>query len=901
MKERLSGRLCCWLSLVAGTLAAFGTSPAALAQPEDGIAGMRGIEDAAAKVPTAPLSKLMGVPLPVDGLPTFTLAHLDNEALMAEDMVLFANREFDRPLRVSVSNPIAFDFASGQWFDVPGRGRLWVAQVRSELAYGLRLQFSNFDLPEGARVSVYAPGRPDAAQGPYEGKGLGQTGIFWAGSTFEETTRVELFVPAGVELAHVPFTISGVQHMYRDPVTGGNPFEDRALPCEQDVTCYPAFANVAAGVARMYFVDGGGFVCSGQLLNALNGDLTPYFLTANHCISTVAAANSLECYWYYQSSSCNGAPPDINTVPRSTYATLLSNNAASDYSFLMIEGTIPRNLWWQGWTTSMPAVGETVYGVHHPGGEYKRYFAGLAATSPTCEPSSNANQIRVNYTNGTTEPGSSGSAEYRNFGGGDYRVVGQLHCGRSACVVDPALNRGTYGRFDLSYSSGINGFLGAGTDDGYEANNTCAAARNLGGVGNTYWGYLTVKSTNEDWYKVTVPAGGTVTPSLSFTHAWGDIDMTMFDGCGGALVASSTGTAGTETFTYTNTTPASHDYYIRVYLYNDTRNYYGFSTNIQAAPVPSTNNCGNAQAIVDGGTYTGTTFGATLDGSDTCRTGEGPDVWYSYTATCDGYFTVDTFGSAFDTVLSAHTGCPGNTGNQVACNDDNGGLQSSISFAVTRNSTYKIRIAGYGGASGNFVMHAALSRPSNDNCAGAVTIGSGFYSFNSCGCTTDGPAESICGFFGYPQVDNDFWVRWFADCNGNATISTCGSSFDTKIAIYTGGCPAGPGSAIACNDDSCGLQSNVTFHAVSGQLYLLRIGGFNHDAGSGFLSIGCTPVACPADFNGDGAVDFFDYDDFVNCFEGVTCPPGKTADFNGDTAVDFFDYDDFVVAFETPC
>ncbi len=58
---------------------------------------------------------------------------------------------------------------------------------------------------------------------------------------------------------------------------------------------------------------------------------------------------------------------------------------------------------------------------------------------------------------------------------------------------------------------------------------------------------------------------------------------------------------------------------------------------------------------------------------------------------------------------------------------------------------------------------------------------------------------------------------------------------------------------------------------------------------------------CPADFNSDGAVDFFDYDEFVQCFEGGTCPSGKTADFNNDTAVDFFDYDEFVVAFEAPC
>mgnify|MGYP001591777030 CR=1 FL=1 len=61
---------------------------------------------------------------------------------------------------------------------------------------------------------------------------------------------------------------------------------------------------------------------------------------------------------------------------------------------------------------------------------------------------------------------------------------------------------------------------------------------------------------------------------------------------------------------------------------------------------------------------------------------------------------------------------------------------------------------------------------------------------------------------------------------------------------------------------------------------------------------------CPADFNQDGAVDFFDYDDFVLCFEGLTCPPPTpptTADFNRDGAVDFFDYDDFVVAFEIGC
>jgi len=58
---------------------------------------------------------------------------------------------------------------------------------------------------------------------------------------------------------------------------------------------------------------------------------------------------------------------------------------------------------------------------------------------------------------------------------------------------------------------------------------------------------------------------------------------------------------------------------------------------------------------------------------------------------------------------------------------------------------------------------------------------------------------------------------------------------------------------------------------------------------------------CRADFNEDGFVDGFDYDEFVACFEGGACPPGQTADFNNDGFADGFDYDEFVAAFESPC
>jgi probable HAF family extracellular repeat protein len=52
---------------------------------------------------------------------------------------------------------------------------------------------------------------------------------------------------------------------------------------------------------------------------------------------------------------------------------------------------------------------------------------------------------------------------------------------------------------------------------------------------------------------------------------------------------------------------------------------------------------------------------------------------------------------------------------------------------------------------------------------------------------------------------------------------------------------------------------------------------------------------CPADFNGDNQVDFFDYLDFVLAFDAE----GPSADFNGDHQIDFFDYLDFASAFSS--
>ncbi|MDX2117070.1 MAG: EF-hand domain-containing protein [Planctomycetota bacterium] len=54
---------------------------------------------------------------------------------------------------------------------------------------------------------------------------------------------------------------------------------------------------------------------------------------------------------------------------------------------------------------------------------------------------------------------------------------------------------------------------------------------------------------------------------------------------------------------------------------------------------------------------------------------------------------------------------------------------------------------------------------------------------------------------------------------------------------------------------------------------------------------------CDADFNGDGFLDFTDFDAFVADFEAGAA----NADFNGDGFLDFTDFDAFVAAFEAGC
>jgi hypothetical protein len=252
-------------------------------------------------------------------------------------------------------------------------------------------------------------------------------------------------------------------------------------------------------------------------------------------------------------------------------------------------------------------------------------------------------------------------------------------------------------------------------------------------------------------------------------------------------------------------------------------------------PFDATDNCHDAH-VVGEGTHAFDTTGFSPGGpTTTCAGNTSANGWWVYAPSADGIATVTTCSLAsFDTTLAAFVGsCASAT--QVACNDDACGLQSRISFYAALGTTYLIRISAYGAATvGAGAIDISLVPAGGGGCASATVINEGIYEFAN--TTFEGDITS-CTF-------NDVYVAWFeyrATQTGSAVVMTCALAyFDTALSAWTG-CG---GAEIACNDDSCGLQSAITFPVVSGHSYWIRVSGFGGASDSGMFGIGVTSVEC---------------------------------------------------------
>ncbi|MCY2961624.1 MAG: hypothetical protein NTY35_15790 [Planctomycetota bacterium] len=290
--------------------------------------------------------------------------------------------------------------------------------------------------------------------------------------------------------------------------------------------------------------------------------------------------------------------------------------------------------------------------------------------------------------------------------------------------------------------------------------------------------------------------------------------------------------------------------------------------------VGGSDDCANAaaaNAIAGAGVFAVTTVGATNGSPDAAScVNTQRDVWFYWTATSTGVATINTCGgTTVDTVLTVWAdgapagSCP--SGAAVACNDDFCGLQSQVAFSALAGTSYFLQFGAFSAAttySGTFSI-AVAGPPANDECGTPIAIGgTGSYPFSTASATTgtQGQTEPLCLAFGQSAIDNDVWFAWTAPNTGAATVSFCGgTATDTKVAAYAGsGCPAGP--ALACNDDTCGLQSELAFACVAGQVYSLQVGNYPGAAGgAGTFTIGIVdPDSCatPTPISGAGTFPF---------------------------------------------
>ena len=326
------------------------------------------------------------------------------------------------------------------------------------------------------------------------------------------------------------------------------------------------------------------------------------------------------------------------------------------------------------------------------------------------------------------------------------------------------------------------------------------------------------------------------------------------------------------------------------------------------------------------------------------------DVWFSFTATQTGDYKLDTCtGPApFDTGIEVYDNCPELGGTLLGCNDDGAGcaaFASSLNIAMTSGTTYLIRVAGWGGAIGatdltitfigdapscgdpgtgdccvghttpfcedaacctqicaadafccdnqwdQICANAAIAGctncqvapPANDECAGALNLPVGVTAYSTSGATG---VTAACTKFGNGNLYNDIWYRHTATGNGELVISLCGSTFDTKLAVFD----ACGGALIACDDDADApstctgtLQSEVRFTPTCGVTYFVSVGAYGAAGfGSGNITVtqaGTCSAPCPADLNHDGQVSS---PDITILLSGWGTPNG---DLNGDGIV----------------
>lgn len=376
-------------------------------------------------------------------------------------------------------------FTAMDWRPLEGGGTVGHIQLDVPGAAALRLGLLFEKLPRSAELRFHGSGvhevetiRGDEILAQLEmnrhsGEKSPDQFIYWSPVISGETIGLELYLPADLSSEDVQFSVDGISQLTIDPThVEVNPLKQKAAAsCNLDSRCYPDWSTATNAVARITFVeDGSSYLCTGTLLNDTAQSNKPYFLTANHCVSTQSTASTINTFWFFYSSSCNSGTPYNGIARTSGGAQLLYSSATTDGTFLLLNNSPPSGVTFSGWTNSTPSLGIQAAGLHNPTGDLQKISFGSTQAflncfsvgngSFDCNSSSmnDASFIDLVFRSGTTEGGSSGSGIFLD---GNRYLFGQLYGGDSSCSNVSGSN--VYGLFSKTYSNGNLGqWLGSG-------------------------------------------------------------------------------------------------------------------------------------------------------------------------------------------------------------------------------------------------------------------------------------------------------------------------------------------------------------------------------------------------------------------------------------------------------
>jgi len=383
----------------------------------------------------------------------------DLEKLQAEDKINDAGK--NKPWRYGYEFLVDHNLEnSGVWNELPNGDRVWRIRYSSQGAHTMNFLFSDYYMPKGAKVYLYANDRSDVL-GAYDDAQNNERRILGTWMVTGDDVVIEYYEPKAVK-GQGKLEVFKVVHGYRS-VGNYEKSPDQDLnnsgACHYDVNCDITEINDLKAINKkavgLIIVSNSSF-CTGALINNVTNDGTPYFLTANHCAEDMDVTQwAFRFNWISPNPVCaenrastTNAPNFYQTV---SGAELKAKRAASDFCLLKITANMPAtwNLVYAGWSRSEVPT-QPSFGIHHPAGDIMKVSVDL--DTPLIDNSGGEFMWEVNtWELGVTEGGSSGSPLFDVNG----RIIGQLYGGASECNGTSG-NGGfdVYGRFGRSWTGG---------------------------------------------------------------------------------------------------------------------------------------------------------------------------------------------------------------------------------------------------------------------------------------------------------------------------------------------------------------------------------------------------------------------------------------------------------------